>query len=48
MSFPEIAANFGGKDHSTIIYAFNKIERLLEQDQQIKVTINSLINKLNQ
>ena len=48
MSFPEIAAHFGGKDHSTIIYAFNKIERLLEQDQQIKVTINNLINKLNQ
>jgi len=48
MSFPEIGAHFGGKDHSTIIYAFNKIERMLEYNQQIKNTVNNLINKLNQ
>jgi len=47
MSFPEIGAHFGGKDHSTIIYAFNKIKRQLEYDRQIKNTIDNLINKLN-
>jgi len=47
MSFPEIGAVFGGKDHSTIIHAFNKIERQLEHDQQIKSTVNRLINKLS-
>lgn len=47
MSFPEIGAHFGGKDHSTIIYAFNKIERQLGSDQQINKTVKKLINKLN-
>ena len=47
MSFPEIGAHFGGKDHSTIIYAFNKIERQLEYNQQVKNAVNNLINKLN-
>lgn len=47
MSFPEIGAHFGGKDHSTIIYAVNKIEKQITQDQQIKNTVNKLINKLS-
>ena len=29
MSFPEIGSRFGGKDHSTVISAVRKIERLL-------------------
>jgi len=47
MSFPEIGAHFGGKDHSTIIYAVNKIEKALQQDKQLQSSINSLTNKIN-
>jgi len=47
MSFPEIGSHFGGKDHSTIIYAVNKIKKQLDQNENIKNTINNLINKLN-
>jgi chromosomal replication initiator protein len=46
MSFPEIGAHFGGKDHSTIIYAVNKIEKALQHDKELQNHINSLIKKL--
>lgn len=46
MSFPEIGAHFGGKDHSTVIYAVNKIDKQLKSDQQIKNIINNLMGKL--
>ena len=48
MSYPEIAARFGGKDHSTVIYAVNKIERSLNFDNQLKNSVNTLIYKLTQ
>lgn len=41
-SFPEIGEKFGGKDHSTVIHAVNKIEKLIKDDLSIKNTINSL------
>ena len=47
MSYPEIGAHLGGKDHSTIIYAVKKIEKASAQDKQIKTAVDTLINKLN-
>ncbi len=38
-SYPEIGERFGGKDHSTIIHAIRKIERLMEEDFQLRSTI---------
>lgn len=36
LSFPEIGAKFGGKDHSTIIHAIKKIEKMMKEDLYIK------------
>jgi chromosomal replication initiator protein len=41
-SFPDIGERFGGKDHSTVISACNKIERLLKSDVQLKSNIENL------
>ena len=41
-SFPEIGERFGGKDHSTIIHAIRKIEKLMEEDFQLRSTIEKL------
>ena len=41
-SYPEIGEKFGGKDHSTIIHSVKKIERLSEQDADLKGTIENL------
>jgi len=45
-SYPDIGDQFGGKDHSTIIHAIKKIDKQLENDMQLKSTINNLKNSL--
>ena len=41
-SYPDIGNRFGGKDHSTVIHATKKIERLLSEDQALVTTIDSI------
>jgi chromosomal replication initiator protein len=38
-SYPEIGERFGGKDHSTIIHAIRKIEKMLEENYQLRQTM---------
>jgi chromosomal replication initiator protein len=45
-SYPEIGERFGGKDHSTIIHAIRKIEKLIEENYQLRQTVESLRNAL--
>ena len=35
-SLPKIGAEFGGKDHTTVIHAHEKIQRLMKQDLTIQ------------
>ncbi|MBI2252510.1 MAG: chromosomal replication initiator protein DnaA [Armatimonadetes bacterium] len=44
-SYPEIARNFGGKDHSTVIHAYKKIRENLK-NSQIKSTVEKIKNIL--
>ena len=41
-SYPEIGRSFGGKDHTTVIHAFKKIETLLKDDKRLKKQISEL------
>ncbi len=41
-SFPKIGAEFGGKDHTTVLHAHEKITKLLTEDPKIKREINEL------
>ena len=41
-SYPDIGARFGGKDHSTVIHAAKKIEKLLADDPNLLKTVNEL------
>lgn len=41
-SFPEIGNKFGGKDHTTVIHAYRKIEKLLETDTSLKGDIERI------
>lgn len=45
-SFNEIALEFGGKDHSTVIHSFNKIESLLKTDEKLNFVVESLIKQI--
>lgn len=45
-SFPELGMKFGGKDHSTVVHAVQKIDRLLEKDLTLRNEISSLEKRL--
>jgi chromosomal replication initiator protein len=45
-SFPEIGRHFGGKDHSTVISACRKIERLFDQDPATRNVVEQLLRHL--
>jgi len=46
LSFPEIGEKFGGKDHSTIVHAHNKIKNLCNQDPAIRSAVDTLVKSI--
>jgi chromosomal replication initiator protein len=48
MSYPEIGSRFGGKDHSTVISAVRKIERLCGEDPSVRSVVGTLEGHLRQ
>jgi len=46
-SLPEIGKAFGGKHHTTVLHAVNKIERLRHHDRQINSQIHKLSDRIN-
>jgi hypothetical protein len=45
-SYPEIGRRFGGRDHTTILYAFHKIENLVASDPVFASQIGEIIGEL--
>ncbi len=41
-SFPDIGAKIGGRDHSTVIYAHNKMKRVMETDKTIREIVEEV------
>ncbi len=41
-SFPELGTRFGGKDHTTVMHAVQKIERLLNEDSPLRNTVAAI------
>ena len=46
-SFPQIGEQFGGRDHTTVMHANEKIERNVESDGQLAAEIKDLCEKIN-
>lgn len=47
LSLPKIGEEFGGRDHTTVIHAHEKISSDIKRDQQIDSMIKTLIDKLH-
>lgn len=45
-TFPKIGLEFGGRDHSTVMFACDKIERELKDNEKLKITINEIKNRM--
>ncbi|MCL2102718.1 MAG: chromosomal replication initiator protein DnaA [Syntrophorhabdaceae bacterium] len=45
-SFPEIGSLFGGRDHTTVMYAVKKIDQRLSEDVSLRNTIETLRKKI--
>ncbi len=46
-SYPELGTKFGGKDHSTVVHAFGKIQRVLATDEKLQEQIEVLEQTLS-
>jgi chromosomal replication initiator protein len=45
-SYAHIGSRFGGRDHSTVIHAYRKIEKALGSDSDLRDDVSSLQSKL--
>ncbi|MBI4364233.1 MAG: chromosomal replication initiator protein DnaA [Candidatus Latescibacteria bacterium] len=43
LSLAEIGAKFGGRDHTTVLHAYNKIEGLIATDREMRAVIEDLM-----
>ncbi|AJH02288.1 MULTISPECIES: chromosomal replication initiator protein DnaA [Clostridium] len=48
MSLPKIGEEFGGRDHTTVIHAYEKISENLKTDDSLQNTVNDITKKLTQ
>jgi chromosomal replication initiator protein len=46
LSYPSIARLFGGRDHTTVIHAVEKIQRLMKERKQIYDQVTDLVQRL--
>ncbi|MGT2865314.1 chromosomal replication initiator protein DnaA [Streptococcus fryi] len=45
-SLPKIGKEFGGRDHSTILHAYNKIKDMITTDENLRIEIETIKKKL--
>ena len=45
-SFPSIGEHFGGRDHTTVMHAVDKISKLIQEKESLKQEVDLIVNKL--
>ncbi|MCA1704158.1 MAG: chromosomal replication initiation protein DnaA, partial [Actinobacteria bacterium] len=48
LSLPKIGDRFGGRDHSTVIYANNKVRELIKENQRAYEQVKELTTRIRQ
>ena len=46
LSYPQIAKIYGGRDHTTVIHAYEKIKALMAERPQIYQDVQTLIQQI--
>jgi chromosomal replication initiator protein len=47
LSLPKIGEEFGGKDHTTVMYSCDKITQLIKRDINLAQTIRQISDRLS-
>ena len=45
-SLPKIGSEFGGKDHTTVMHAVNKIKKEVEKNDELNIEITKILNQI--
>lgn len=45
-SLPKIGKEFGGRDHSTVLHAYNKIKHMITEDDNLRIEVETIKKKL--
>ncbi|WP_031514344.1 chromosomal replication initiator protein DnaA [Desulfofalx alkaliphila] len=48
LSLPKIGEEFGGRDHTTVLHACDKITNEIQEDSELEARINGLIKKIRE
>lgn len=48
LSLPQIGEEFGGRDHTTVLHAHNKVDKKYKEENDFQKTIDKLIEKIKQ
>ncbi len=46
LSLPEIGLNFGGRDHTTVLHACEKVRELMEKDEKFKEILDNIKERI--
>jgi chromosomal replication initiator protein len=47
LSLPKIGDEFGGKDHTTVLYSCTKVEKQLKRDLDLAQIVRQLSDRIN-
>lgn len=47
LSYTAIGTEFGGRDHSTVVYAINKVKSIIKKDPNYRATIEDLLKNIS-
>ena len=47
MPLAAIGTEFGGRDHSTVVYATNKVKKVMQTDPAYRATVEDLIKNIS-